>query len=106
MKKCLQLCAALAWSSLSVGTCLGASNPDWFPKKDLVTVGVYYYPERWPESQWSRDVWTIHKLGMEFVHMGEFAWYFMEPEEGKYNFDWLDKNVDLAAKNGLKVILC
>src|SRR4051794_24853123 len=84
----------------------GASNADWFPKKDLTTIGVYYYPEAWPESQWSRDMANIRKLGMEFVHMGEFAWYFMEPEEGKFNFGWLEKNVDLAAKNGMKVVLC
>jgi beta-galactosidase len=72
----------------------------------MLTIGVYYYPEAWPEAQWPRDMANIRKLGMEFVHMGEFAWYFMEPEEGKYQFDWLEKNVELAAQNGLKVILC
>lgn len=81
-------------------------NPDWFPKRDMLTVGVYYYPEAWPESQWARDMSNIRKLGMEFVHMGEFAWYFMEPQEGNYQFDWLEKNVALAAQNGLKVVLC
>ncbi|MBV8907345.1 MAG: beta-galactosidase, partial [Acidobacteriia bacterium] len=81
-------------------------DPAWFPKQQMLTIGVYYYPEAWPESQWARDMANIHKLGMEFVHMGEFAWYFMEPEEGKFNLDWLEKNVDLAAKNGLKVVLC
>ncbi|MGA8030563.1 MAG: beta-galactosidase [Bryobacteraceae bacterium] len=83
-----------------------AQNPDWFPKQDMLTIGVYYYPEAWPESQWPRDMANIRKLGMEFVHMGEFAWYFMEPEEDDYQFDWLEKNIDLAAKNGLKVVLC
>jgi len=78
----------------------------WFPKRDMLTIGVYYYPEAWPQSQWARDMSNIRKLGMEFVHMGEFAWYFMEPEEGKYQFDWLEKNVALAAQNGLKVVLC
>lgn len=85
---------------------LNAQNPDWFPKKEMLTIGVYYYPEAWPESQWARDMANIRKLGMEFVHMGEFAWYFMEPEEERYQFDWLEKNVDLAAKNGMKVVLC
>ncbi len=85
---------------------LTAQNPDWFPKKDMLTIGVYYYPEAWPQDQWARDMSNIHKLGMEFVHMGEFAWYFMEPEEGRYDFDWLEKNVELASKNGLKVVLC
>ena len=30
----------------------------------------------------------------------------MEPEEGRFEFGWLDKNVELAKKYGLKVILC
>jgi beta-galactosidase len=85
---------------------LYAAPADWFKPADMMTIGVYYYPEAWPESQWARDHANIRKLGMEFVHMGEFAWYFMEPEEGRYDFDWLEKNVALAAQNGLKVILC
>jgi beta-galactosidase len=85
---------------------LQAQTPDWFPKRDMLTIGVYYYPEAWPEQQWARDMSNMRKLGMEFVHMGEFAWYFMEPEEGKYQFDWLEKNIALAAQNGLKVVLC
>src|SRR3954447_21041381 len=68
-------------------------EPDWFPKKELTTVGVYYYPEAWPASRWARDMENIHKLGMEFVHMGEFAWYFMEPEEGQFHFEWLDRSI-------------
>ncbi len=91
---------------LFAGTPLFAQNPDWFPKKDMLTIGVYYYPEAWPETQWARDMENIHKLGMEYVHMGEFAWYFMEPSEGQYRFDWLEKAVSLANANGLKVILC
>ena len=83
-----------------------AANPDWFPKQQMTTIGVYYYPEAWPESQWARDIGNIRKLGMEYIHMGEFAWYFMEPEEGKYQFDWLEKSVELAASQGLKVVLC
>ncbi|MBV8552180.1 MAG: beta-galactosidase [Acidobacteriaceae bacterium] len=98
--------SALLLLSLLFTPVLEAQNPDWFPKKDMLTIGVYYYPEAWPQEQWARDMGNIRKLGMEFVHMGEFAWYFMEPEEGHYNFDWLEKNVDLAAKNGLKVVLC
>ena len=85
---------------------LAAGPKDWFPPSDLMTIGVYYYPEAWPEAQWARDMANIKKLGMEFVHMGEFAWYFMEPDEGRYQFDWLEKNVANAAQNGLKVILC
>jgi Beta-galactosidase len=48
----------------------------------------------------------IRELGFEFVHYAEFAWAQLEPKEGVYNFEWLDKAVELAGKNGLKVILC
>lgn len=61
-------------------------NPNWFPKRQLMTIGVYYYPEAWPQDQWARDMHNIRKLGMEYVHMGEFSWYFEEPQEGKFDF--------------------
>uniref|UniRef100_Q01YA8 Beta-galactosidase n=1 Tax=Solibacter usitatus (strain Ellin6076) TaxID=234267 RepID=Q01YA8_SOLUE len=83
-----------------------AAAPDWFPRSDMMSIGVYYYPEAWPESQWARDMANMRKMGMEFVHLGEFAWSFMEPEEGHFELDWLEKNVALAAQNHLKVILC
>jgi beta-galactosidase len=78
----------------------------FFPKEKLMQVGVYYYPEHWPETQWARDLNTMKELGFEFTHVGEFAWAFMEPEEGKFDFSWLDRFLDLAGKAGIKVILC
>jgi beta-galactosidase len=73
---------------------------------DMMNIGVYYYPEAWPQDQWARDIANLKRLGLEFVHMGEFAWAFMEPEEGKFQFDWLERNVRLCAEQGLKVVLC
>lgn len=84
----------------------GQTLEKWFPKEDLMKVGVYYYPEQWPKNQWSRDLQNMAKQGFQFTHFGEFAWAFMEPEEGKYEFGWLDDALDLAGKNGLKVVLC
>jgi beta-galactosidase len=84
-----------------------ASSPTYqFPPADLMNIGVYYYPEAWPAAQWPRDMANIKKLGMEFVHMGEFAWAFMEPKPDTFDFAWLDKNIELAAAQGLKVVLC
>lgn len=78
----------------------------YFEAKQLTTVGAFYYPEHWDASQWERDIRNIADLGLEFIHMGEFAWAALEPEEGVYDFEWLDIAVDLAEKYGLKVILC
>ncbi len=78
----------------------------WFPPDQLMTIGVYYYPEAWPESQWERDIANIKKFGFEYIHLAEFAWAFMEPTEGNYQFGWLDRVVAIAQRNGLKVVLC
>ena len=83
-----------------------AQTSSWFNDKDLTLTGVYYYPEHWDESQWERDFKKMHELGFEFTHFAEFAWAQLEPEEGRYDFSWLDKAVALAAKYDLKVIMC
>ena len=77
-----------------------------FPPADLMSLGVYYYPEAWPEAQWARDIANIKKLGFEFVHLGEFAWACMEPTEDQFDFAWLDRSLQLAHEHGLKVVLC
>ncbi len=77
----------------------------FFPKEELMTVGVYYYPEHWSPDQWERDLQNISDLGFEFIHMAEFAWAQMEPSERSYDFKWLDQVIALAEKHDLKVIL-
>lgn len=74
--------------------------------KGLMPVGAYYYPEHWKPEQWERDIRRMAELGFSFTHYAEFAWAALEPEEGKYNFGWLDTCVNLAARYGLKVIMC
>lgn len=101
MKKIFPICILLCAMSL-----VSYAQSQWFDEKDLTITGVYYYPEHWNESQWERDFKQMSELGFEFVHMAEFAWGHLEPQEGKYDFAWLDKAVSLADKYGLKVIMC
>jgi beta-galactosidase len=88
---------------------LNAKSQDanqFFPEKELITTGIYYYPEHWNENQWERDIKKISDMGFEFVHLAEFAWCKMEPVEGTYDFDWLDKVVNICVENNLKVVMC
>lgn len=79
---------------------------EWFKDKDLTLTGAYYYPEHWNENEWERDLKKMHELGFEFTHFAEFAWAQLEPQEGVYDFAWLDKAVALADKYDLKVVMC
>jgi len=77
--------------------------------------GVDYYPEQWvfpyagtadnPEGAWERDAEMMSKAGFNVVRMGEFSWGICEPEEGKYDFLWLRRAMDVMAANNLKVVL-
>jgi hypothetical protein len=42
------------------------------------------------------------EAGVNVVRMGEFAWGLFEPEEGKYDFAWMLRAMDLFQKAGIK----
>ena len=69
-------------------------------------IGTYYYPEQWPREQWARDFDNIAKLGLQIVHMGEFAWFEMEPSPHDIRLGWLHECVEMAADRWMGVILC
>ncbi len=69
-------------------------------------VGFDYYPEHWPQSRWETDAKLMKQGGFNVVRLAEFAWTFMEPEEGVYTFDWLDKSLGILNRNGVDAILC
>lgn len=77
--------------------------------------GTDYYPEHWvypyagtpeePESRWQRDAELMVAAGINVVRMGEFAWGLYEPEEGKLDFDWMARAMDVMANAGLQIML-
>jgi len=67
--------------------------------------GAAYYPETWPESEIDKDIERMKELNMNVMRMAEFSWSKMEPEEGKYEFEWLHKIVDKLHANGIDVVL-
>lgn len=69
-------------------------------------VGADYYPEHWPEERWEYDACLMRDAGFNVTRLAEFSWTKLEPEEGKFDFEWLDRAVDVLERNGVKVILC
>ncbi len=69
------------------------------------SLGVCYYPEHWDESLWHEDARKMSELGLTWVRIGEFAWKRIEPSEGEFDFDWLDRAINILGDHGLKIIL-
>ena len=67
--------------------------------------GCAWYPEHWPESRWPEDLRLMREARMSFVRMAEFAWSRIEPEEGRFELEWLERAVEAASAVGLRVVL-
>ncbi len=68
-------------------------------------IGVDYYPEHWAPERWETDARLMKEAGFNVVRLAEFAWADMEPEEGVFDFAWLDKALDILGRNGIAAIL-
>ncbi len=69
-------------------------------------IGADYYPEHWPKARWRTDARLMHKAGFNVVRLAEFAWVFMEPQEGCFDFAWLDEALAVLGQHGISAILC
>lgn len=67
--------------------------------------GICYYPEHWPEARWAEDAGWLRAQGVSIVRMGEFAWSRLEPEDGRFEFGWLDRAVAVFAGQGFEIVL-
>jgi beta-galactosidase len=68
-------------------------------------MGTAWYPEQWPESRWEEDLRMMEAADLKVVRIAEFAWSRMEPSEGHYDFDWLERAINLAGKHHIVSVL-
>ena len=73
-----------------------------------VLYGVAYYNEYMPQNapdRLDKDVSLMKAAGLNVVRMGESTWSLWEPEDGRFEYAWMDRVVDAMGKAGIKVIL-
>ena len=99
---------------LSAGTALGHAAilpqdaaphgaPAYVPAPVFPYGAVYFRKTNPPEKDWARDHQTAAQVGMNiFRHW--FMWSAIEVAPGKYDWSDYDRMMDLAAKNGIKVV--
>jgi beta-galactosidase len=106
----MRLLSALARTALAATLIFSVTLPasaqaTAYPDQPPLLLGAAWYPEQWPESQWEPDLALMEAAHIHLVRVGEFAWSTMEPEEGQYQFDWLERAIALAAKHHICVVL-
>src|SRR5260370_8810264 len=65
---------------------------------------VYFRKSNPPEQDWARDHQAARRIGMNvFRHW--FMWGAIETAPGKYDWRDYDRMMDLAVRNGIKVVI-
>ena len=67
--------------------------------------GGDYNPEQWDGEVWKQDDELMRRAGVNLATVGVFSWALLEPEEGRYDFAWLDAHLDRLHANGVAVDL-
>lgn len=77
------------------------------PKFPKLLHGGDYNPDQWmdcPEIL-KQDIDLMKKADINCVSIAIFAWAKLEPQEGVYDFDWLEKIIDDLYENGIYTVL-
>ena len=61
---------------------------------ETVLYGAAYYPEYMPYERLDKDVELMKQAGITVVRMGESSWGLWEPEDGRFEYAWMDRVVD------------
>src|SRR5580704_2352931 len=85
---------------------LAQPSPAFVPNKmDDVLYGVAYYAEYMPYERLDKDVELMQQAGITVVRIGESSWGLWEPEDGRFEYAWMDRVVEHMRKAGIKVIM-
>jgi beta-galactosidase len=67
--------------------------------------GGDYSPEQWDAPVWAEDDQLMRRAHVTTATVGVFSWALLEPEEGRFDFGWLDDTLDRLHANAVRVIL-
>ncbi len=69
--------------------------------------GGDYNPDQWLDRPdiLQKDIELMHKAHVNCVSIGIFSWALLEPEDGAYDFSWLDQVIERLWAGGIHVIL-
>ncbi|HTT60942.1 MAG TPA: beta-galactosidase [Bryobacteraceae bacterium] len=77
-------------------------SPD---KMDTFLYGAAFYEEYMPVDRLDQDVELMQQAGINVVRVGESTWSLWEPEDGHFEFAWMDRIIDRLARAHIRVIM-
>jgi beta-galactosidase len=77
----------------------------WPPALAGIAYGGDYNPEQWPRETWAEDVRLMREAGVTVATVGVFSWALLEPEQGRFELDWMADVLDLLHGGGIAVDL-
>ena len=70
-----------------------------------VLFGAAYYHEYQPYERLKTDLDLMAEAGFTVIRVGESVWSTWEPENGRFDLDWLQPVLDGAHERGISVVL-
>jgi len=70
-----------------------------------VLFGAAYYHEYQPTERLNTDLDQMAAAGFTVIRVGESVWSTWEPENGRFELDWLEPILDGAHQRGISVVL-
>ncbi len=70
-----------------------------------IRFGAAYYLEYERTPKLEADLDLMREAGFTVIRVGESVWSTWEPEEGRFDLDWLEPVLDAAHERGIGVIL-
>jgi beta-galactosidase len=70
-----------------------------------ILYGGDYNPEQWTEEVRDEDADLMRKANWNVATLPVFGWVHLNPEEGVYTFDWLDRVIDRLTRAGIDLCL-
>ena len=67
-------------------------------KKEKLMFGVAYYPEYMSFDRMEKDFEMMKKAGINTIRVAESTWSILEPEDGRFDFTWIDRILNEAEK--------
>lgn len=74
-------------------------------KLPFILYGGDYNPDQWPQEIIEKDMHLLKLANINIVTLPVFSWALLQPDEDTYNFEWLDKILDLLKQNNIYVCL-